>query len=45
MTLFLLILFFFKTVSISIPAEPPIFEMIFSPENQYAIVCIGISKR
>ncbi|CAF3397008.1 unnamed protein product [Rotaria sp. Silwood1] len=33
-----------KTVSISIPAEPPIFEMIFSPENQYAIVCIGVSK-
>ncbi|CAM4784634.1 unnamed protein product [Rotaria magnacalcarata] len=33
-----------KTVSISIPAEPSIFEMIFSPENQYAIVCIGVSK-
>ncbi|CAF0992499.1 unnamed protein product [Adineta steineri] len=33
-----------KTVAISIPAEPPIFEMIFSPENQYAIVCIGVSK-
>ncbi|CAF0731583.1 unnamed protein product [Adineta steineri] len=33
-----------KTVPISIPAEPPIFEMIFSPENQYAIVCIGVSK-
>ncbi|CAF3429699.1 unnamed protein product [Rotaria socialis] len=33
-----------KTVSISIPTEPSIFEMIFSPENQYAIVCIGVSK-
>ncbi|CAF0922059.1 unnamed protein product [Adineta ricciae] len=33
-----------KTVSMSIPAEPPIFEMIFLPENQYAIVCIGVSK-
>jgi len=33
-----------KTVSISIPVEPPIFEMIFSPENQYAIVCVGVSK-
>jgi hypothetical protein len=36
---------FVKTVGISIPAEPSIFEMIFSPENQYAIVCIGVSKR
>lgn len=34
-----------KTVPISIPAEPSIFEMIFSPENQYAIVCVGVSKR
>ena len=37
--------FFSQTVAISIPPNPPIFEMIFSPENQYAIVCIGISKR
>ncbi|CAF1409787.1 unnamed protein product [Adineta steineri] len=33
-----------KTVPISIPAEPRIFETIFSPENQYAFVCIGVSK-
>ncbi|CAF1561961.1 unnamed protein product, partial [Adineta steineri] len=26
------------------PAEPRIFETIFSPENQYAFVCIGVSK-
>ncbi|CAF4564277.1 unnamed protein product [Rotaria sp. Silwood2] len=33
-----------KTVSISIPVEPKIFQMIFSPENQYAYVCVGVSK-
>lgn len=33
-----------KTVAISIPVEPSIFEMIFSPENQYAIVCVGVSQ-
>ncbi|CAF1620374.1 unnamed protein product [Rotaria magnacalcarata] len=33
-----------KTVSISIPFEPKVFQMIFSPENQYAYICIGVSK-
>ncbi|CAF3519058.1 unnamed protein product [Rotaria sp. Silwood1] len=33
-----------KTVSISIPIEPKIFQIIFSPENQYAYVCVGVSK-
>jgi hypothetical protein len=32
-------------MAILIAAELPIFEMIFSPENQYAIVYIGVSKR
>jgi len=33
-----------KTVPISIPAEPRIFELIFSPDNSYTFVCFGISK-
>ncbi|CAF1062813.1 unnamed protein product [Rotaria sordida] len=33
-----------KTVSISIPVEPKIFQMIFSTDNQYAYVCVGVSK-
>ncbi|CAF3785888.1 unnamed protein product [Rotaria socialis] len=33
-----------KTVPISIPFEPKVFQMIFSPENQYAYICMGVSK-
>ncbi|CAF0976179.1 unnamed protein product [Didymodactylos carnosus] len=33
-----------KKMDVSIPSEPPIFEMLFSHDNSYVQLCVGVSK-